>query len=115
MAAKETFTPDTFDPAEYYKYCFGQWARQANENPETVLLALRAPWIEKYLSESHFNPPGKIIRKGKDAWFELKIVIKPDFVNWVMSLTPNLIPVKPESLHKEVLDRLQRALAESQA
>ena len=114
MATKESFTPDAFDPAEYYKYCFGQWARQANENPETVLLALHAPWLEKYLSESHFHPPGKIIRKGKDACFELKIVIKPDFVNWVMSLTPNLTPVKPESLRKEVLDRLRRALAKSQ-
>ncbi|MEO7424683.1 MAG: WYL domain-containing protein [Fibrobacteria bacterium] len=109
IATQERFTRDAFDPAEYYKYTFGQWARQLDESPETVLLALRAPWLEKYLSESHFHPPGKILKKGKDTHFEVKIVVKPDFVNWVLSLAPDLIPLKPESLRKEVLQRLQKA------
>ncbi|MDB5103310.1 MAG: hypothetical protein JWP91_999 [Fibrobacteres bacterium] len=110
IATRDVFTRDPFDPAEYYKFTFGQWARQLNENPETVVLSVRAPWLEKYLSESHFNPPGRILKKGKDVQFEVKMVVKPDFVNWVMSLAPDLIPEKPESLRKEVADRLGRAL-----
>lgn len=110
IATRDPFIRDPFDPAEYYKYTFGQWARQTDENPDTVLLSLRAPWLEKYLSESHFNPPGRILRKGKEVHFEVKIVVKPDFVNWVLSLAPDLIPVKPEGLRKEVSDRLKLAV-----
>lgn len=111
IATPQSFVPDPFDPADYYKYTFGQWARQLNENPETVLLSLRAPWLEKFLSESHFNPPGKIVRKGKDVLFELKMVVKPDFVNWVLSLAPDLVPLKPESLRKDVAQRLRKAVS----
>ncbi len=110
IATQERFTRDAFDPAEYYKFTFGQWARQIDEAPETVLLAVRAPWLEKYLSESHFHPPGKMIKKGKEIAFELKMMVKPDFVNWVMSLAPDLIPLKPESLRVEVSQRLKRGL-----
>ncbi|MDB5046948.1 MAG: hypothetical protein JWO30_19 [Fibrobacteres bacterium] len=109
IATRDAFTRDAFDPAEYYKYTFGQWPRQLDENPETVLLNLRAPWLEKYLSESHFHPPGRILKKGKDVHFEVKMVVKPDFVNWVMSLAPDMIPVKPEGLRKEVTRRLKAA------
>jgi hypothetical protein len=71
---------------------------------------VRAAWLEKFLSESHFNPSGRILKKGKDVQFEVKMVIKTDFVNWVLSLAPDLIPVKPESLRREVADRLKRGL-----
>ena len=110
IATQERFARDAFDPAEYYKYTFGQWARQLDETPENVVLSLRAPWLEKYLSESHFNPPGRLIKKGKEAVFEIKMVIKPDFVNWVLSLAPDLLPLKPESLREQVEDRLKRGL-----
>ena len=110
IATREAFTRDAFDPSEYYKYTFGQWARQLDEVPETVLLSLRAPWLEKFLSESHFNPPGRILKKGKEVHFEVKIVVKTDFVNWVLSLAPDMIPLKPESLRREVEERLRRGL-----
>ncbi len=111
ISTKESFERKAFSPAEYYKYCFGQWARQAEEIPETILLALKAPWLEKFLSESHFDPPGKIKRVGKEVQFELKLVIKPDFINWILSLTPDLIPIKPESLRRDVQERLLKGLA----
>lgn len=110
IGTRDVFVRDAFDPADYYKYCFGQWPRQLNEDPETVLLSLRAPWLEKYLSESHFNPPGRILRRGKEMLFEVKIVIKPDFVNWVLSLSPDLVPVKPEGLRKTAQERLRQGL-----
>jgi predicted DNA-binding transcriptional regulator YafY len=110
IATRDAFTRDPFDPAEYYKYTFGQWARQLDENPETVLLSVRAPWLEKYLSESHFHPAGRILKKGKDTQFEVKLVIKTDFVNWVLSLAPDLLPLKPEGLRVEVVRRLKAAV-----
>ncbi len=110
IATQQGFKREAFDPAEFYKYCFGQWARQLNENPVTVVLVLRAGWLEKFLSESHFHPPGKIVRQGKDVCFEVKIVIKPDFVNWILSLVPDLIPLKPESLRQEVAARLKEGM-----
>jgi predicted DNA-binding transcriptional regulator YafY len=113
IATRDTFEPDAFNPAEYYKYTFGQWHRQLNEEPETVQLALRAPWLEKYLSESRFNPPGRIVKRSGETCFELKIVIKPDFVNWILSLAPDLAPLKPDSLRKEVTERLRKALEAS--
>ena len=47
---------------------------------------------------------------GKDVHFEVKMVVKTDFVNWVLSLAPDLVPLKPDSLRREVADRLQRGL-----
>jgi predicted DNA-binding transcriptional regulator YafY len=110
LATPDTFKPDAFNAAEFYKYTFGQWTRQPDEAPETVQLALRAPWLEKFLAESHFNPPGKILRKGDETIFELKMAIKPDFINWIMSLLPDLLPLSPSSLSKEVTGRLTRAI-----
>ncbi len=112
IASPENFKRESFDAADYYKFCFGQWARQKDEIPETVLFEVKAKWLEKYLSESHFNPPGKWVEKGKDTFYELKLVIKPDFVNWVLSLMPDLVPVKPESLREEVTERLRRSLSQ---
>lgn len=109
VATQETFGRAAFDPAEFYKYTFGQWARQPGEAPETVVLALKAKWLEKYLSESHFNPPGRVYSKGNDTFFEVKLAVKPDFVNWVLSLAPDLVPLKPEGLRKEVTERLRKA------
>jgi predicted DNA-binding transcriptional regulator YafY len=111
VATQEAFVRAAFDPAEFYKYTFGQWTRQPNEAPETVVLALRAKWLEKYLSESHFNPPGRVFTKGNESFFEVKLVVKPDFVNWVLSLAPDLVPLKPEGLRKEVTERLRKAAA----
>jgi hypothetical protein len=50
------------------------------------------------------------VKRPRETCFELKVVIKPDFVNWVLSLAPDLVPLKPESLRKEVTDRLRKAL-----
>lgn len=108
QATQETFARSAFDPADFYKYTFGQWARQPDEKPETVLLEVRAKWLRKYLAESHFNPPGRFLG-ADEGRFEVKLVVKPDFVNWVLSLAPDLLPLKPESLRKEVAERIRKA------
>lgn len=109
QATQETFVRSAFNAAEHYKYTFGQWARQPDEKPETVVLAVRAKWLKKYLQESHFNPPGRFLGVDEGQW-EVKLVIKPDFENWVLSLAPDMLPVKPESLRKNVAERLKKAV-----
>ncbi len=110
-------TPQTFarDPSfhirDYYKYCFGQWPRQPGEEPETVSLRLRSAWLEKYLSESRFNPPGKIVKRGGETYFEVKVLLKPDFINWILSLMPDLIPESPAALRRQVGIRLKESEA----
>lgn len=110
IATREVFKADPFDPADFYRYTFGQWHRQPGEEPETVVFAVKAPWLEKYLSESRFNPPGRMVRKAGETQFELKVVIKTDFVNWVLSLSPDLVPLKPDSLRAAVQERLRKGL-----
>lgn len=110
LAGRRSFERQGFDPAEFYRYCFGPWARQKGEKPETVRLRIRAPWLKKFLSESHFNPPGKWVERGADPCFELQVMVKPDFVNWVLSLAPDLLPLEPPSLKRMVEERLEGAL-----
>ncbi len=109
IATPATFTRDpAFQIREYYKYCFGQWPRQPGEEPENVSLWVREGWLEKYLSESHFNPPGKIVKRAGRTYFELKVLLKPDFINWILSLAPDLIPVAPKSLREQVRERITK-------
>ncbi|MFC1585884.1 helix-turn-helix transcriptional regulator [Fibrobacterota bacterium] len=100
------FVPSRFNIEEYYKYCFGQFPRQAGERPSFVQLRIREPWLEGYLREAHFNPPGKLISRKGNVYFEIQMVIKPDFVNWVMSLYPYMVPVRPKVLVNKVSERI---------
>ncbi len=109
VATQETFARAAFNSAEFYKYTFGQWARQPEEKPESVVLSVRAKWLRKYLKESHFNPDGRFL-DAEETLYEIKLVVKPDLVNWVLSLAPDLVPVKPESLKNEVAGRVAKAL-----
>ncbi len=99
----ESFTPSPFNIKEYYKYCFGKFPRQINERPSKVVLEVREAWLKKYLLESHFNPTGTFISRNQ---FAIDIVIKPDFVNWVLSFMPALLPIAPKSLVAEVKKRV---------
>ncbi|MBF0433440.1 MAG: WYL domain-containing protein [Fibrobacteria bacterium] len=110
VSTSEPFLPAKFNIENYYKYCFGQFPRQSYERPEMVVLQIREKWLQKYLKESHFNPPGKIIHLKKNVFFELEMVIKPDFVNWVISLFPFMIPRKPISLVKTIKTRISKSL-----
>ncbi len=106
LSTSESFIPAGFEIEEYYKYCFGQFPRQIQERPSLVVLQVYEKWLQKFLAESHFSPPGKILRKGGAVFFELQIVIKPDFINWVLSLTPFMLPVRPKTLVEMVRERM---------
>ena len=71
---------------------------------------IREKWLRKFLEESHFNPPGRIIKEYDDVLYELQIVIKPDFINWVLSMIPYMVPVKPKQLVEQVRERLREGL-----
>lgn len=105
----ERFERALFDPEDYYRHCFGQFPRRQGERPESVRLKVLAPWLEKLLAEAHFDPPGALVRREGAVFFEIQMVIKPDFINWVLSLLPELVPVRPVSLVAEVRRRVEQA------
>jgi predicted DNA-binding transcriptional regulator YafY len=109
VTTSSSFVPARFQIEEYYKYCFGQFPRQVNEKPSQVVLKVNEKWLQKFLEESHFNPPGKIVRRGGHVFFELQVMIKPDFINWVLSLVPHMLPVRPRALVKAVEERIAGA------
>ncbi len=110
QATSRHFKPVPFNMGTFYKYCFGQFARQPRESSEIVLLRIESPWLRKYLAESHFNPPGRLFKQDSDVFFELEVVIKPDFENWVLSHIPDLVPIKPLSLVKTIQQKMERGL-----
>ncbi len=105
----ETFVPKNFRPEDYYKFCFGQFPRQAHERPEKIQLLIKSGWVKSILEESHFNPPGKFITGKKGEIFEFLAIVKPDLLNWVFSLLPHALPLGPLSLCVEVKNRLKQA------
>jgi predicted DNA-binding transcriptional regulator YafY len=71
ISTSDFFIPSRFKVEEYYKYCFGQFPRQMQERPSSVLLQVREKWLRKFLNESHFNPPGRIVHKDGSDFIEL--------------------------------------------
>lgn len=106
LSLGETFIPTAFDPSALYRYCFGQWSRQERQEPENVTLWLRSAWLRGYLESTRFDPPAKITQQEGRLLFKVRILIHPDFVNWVMSLAPDALPLEPAHLREEVRKRL---------
>jgi predicted DNA-binding transcriptional regulator YafY len=106
LSLGESFAPPAFDPAALYRFCFGQWSRQEGQEPENVTLWLRSPWLKGHLEAGRFDPPAKITHQEGKTLFKLRVLIHPDFTNWVMSLVPDAIPLEPKRLRDEVQRRL---------
>jgi predicted DNA-binding transcriptional regulator YafY len=108
LSLGEGFAPPEFDPAALYRYCFGQWSRQDRQEPENVTLWLRSPWLRGHLEATRFDPPAKLTQQDGKWLFKVRVLIHPDFVNWVMSLVPDAIPMEPAKLRDEVKTRLSQ-------
>jgi predicted DNA-binding transcriptional regulator YafY len=109
LSLGESFTPPAFDPASLYKFCFGQWSRQENQKAEDVTLWIRAPWLKGHLETARFDPPARISQQEGRVLFKIKVVLHPDFINWVMSLMPDAVPIEPGPLRDEVARRLEES------
>ncbi len=103
------FAPPAFDPAALYRFSFGQWPRQEGQQPENVTLWLRAPWLKGHLEAGRFDPPAKFVHQDGKWLFKWRVVQHPDFINWVLSLLPDAIPLEPKTLRSEVARRIQAA------
>lgn len=107
LSSGESFAPSSFDPGALYRFCFGQWSRQEQQQPENVILWLRAPWLKGHLEAGRFDPPARIVQQEGKWFFKLRVLLHPDFINWVMSLVPDAIPLEPSGLREEVARRLR--------
>jgi predicted DNA-binding transcriptional regulator YafY len=107
LSLGEAFQPPSFDPTALYRYCFGQWSKQEGQQPENVTLWIRAPWLKGHLEAGRFDPPAKFVSQDGKWLFKWRVVQHPDFINWVMSLLPDALPLEPKSLKEEVHRRMQ--------
>lgn len=112
----ESVPPMAFDPSIHYKYAFGKYA--SNEKPLDVSLQIEAKdkWLQTQFEKSNFHPKAVLrVDKNKTMTVDLKVRKTPDFITWLLGVSPNVKIVKPESLKLEVIQKLKEALASMQA
>jgi len=114
ISQSDSFIPPPFDALSLYRYSFGQWIRRSGQNPENVVLEIREEWLKGHLQATRFEPVGKISMQDGKTVFKLKVILHPDFENWVMSLIPAAIPLEPAHLVKAIATRLNQGLKNTQ-
>ena len=104
------FQKEPFDINEYYRYCFGQWSKQPHEKPTEIKFRIYKSWLKRFLQETHFDPPIRILETENGTEAHLELVVKPDLENWLLSLMPDLIPIAPEDLVNRLKKRLHHSI-----
>jgi predicted DNA-binding transcriptional regulator YafY len=110
--------PLTFNPIEYFKYCFGI-IRNNISNPnlthEKVTIKLEPNnWILPYVMKYplHFTQEVKEVNEEtKEAIIELDIEINDELVSLILKYTEYMTVVSPERLRIKVIERLQKSLS----
>ncbi len=111
-ATTQSFSRTAYNPQEVYRYCIGQWAKNPDDRVEIIVLEMKKnSWVQRHLTEAHFNPPAKLYEKAGRSFCELQLVVKPDLLNWIQSLMPELWPISPISIRQELHRRLNAGLS----
>jgi len=104
-----------FDARIHYKYAFAKYT-DSKINPEEVSLLVKPKWLQTQFERSHFFPEAtRRMDKDGNMVVDIKLRITPDFITWLMGVSTDLRILKPESLKKQVRDKLKQALAEMDA
>ena len=112
----ESVPPLHFDPAVHYQYTFGKYT--SSEKPQDITLQIGpgSMWLQTQFEKSSFRPLANIrTDKNKNMTVDLKVRVTPDFMTWLVGVSPEVKIVKPESLRLEVIKKLKEALASMQA
>lgn len=107
---------EPFSVAEHYRYAFGKWI--STDEPETVSLLIKptSGWLKTQFEKSRFSPKAEILEdEDKNTIVNLKLRISPDFKTWLMGVLPDVKILKPESLRKEMIERLKKTLKDMKA
>ena len=99
-----------FDPAEEFKYTFGI-INGTGEKPEKIVLSF-TPTEGRYVKSLPLHHSQKEILKNKtERRFEYELVPTYDFKMEILSYGDTVKVLEPESLRKDIVAQLKKALA----
>lgn len=101
-------SPGNFDIQQYFKYCFGIMAPNAEE-PSEVVLAF-SEFQGKYIKSLPLHHTQSIIEDDKELVVKLKVFITEDFIMELLSYGDQLRVIKPKSLADEIKEMHRAAL-----
>ena len=102
---------DTYNVENHFKYCFGIITHDdLTDEPEEIILSLK-PFQGKYIKSLPLHSTQKVlIDNDKELRISLMLHITFDFVMELISLAENLTVIQPESLKKEIKNKLTKTL-----
>ncbi len=104
------------DARSHYKYAFGKWSSKDPIEDVSLEIKAESKWLQTQFEKSHFNPEiAKRYDKNKNLIVDMKLRISPDFITWLIGVTPDLRILKPQSLKDRVRETLKKALEELDA
>ncbi len=99
-----------FDPAREFKYIFGI-INGTGENPEKIVLSF-TPKEGRYVKSLPLHHSQREILKNKnERRYEYELVPTYDFKMEILSYADTVKVLEPESLRKDIVNQLQKALA----
>lgn len=102
---------DTYNVENHFKYCFGIITPDdLTDEPEEIILSFK-PFQGKYIKSLPLHSTQKVlIDNDKELRISLTLHITFDFVMELISLAENLTVIQPESLKKEIKNKLTKTL-----
>jgi predicted DNA-binding transcriptional regulator YafY len=102
---------DTYNVENHFKYCFGIITPDdLTDEPEEIILSFK-PFQGKYIKSLPLHSTQKVlIDNDKELRISLTLHITFDFVMELISLAENLTVIQPESLKREIKNKLTKTL-----
>ena len=111
ISSRHFKSDDTYNVENHFKYCFGIITPDdLTDKPEEIILSLK-PFQGKYIKSLPLHSTQKVlVDNDKELRISLTLHITFDFVMELISLAENLTVIQPESLMKEIKNKLTKTL-----
>jgi len=111
ISSRHFKSDDTYNVENHFKYCFGIITPDdLTDKPEEIILSLK-PFQGKYIKSLPLHSTQKVlVDNDKELRISLTLHITFDFVMELISLAENLTVIQPESLKKEIKNKLTKTL-----
>lgn len=107
---KSFYIRKDFNPAEFFKYCFG--ITSADEEPQEVILSF-TPLQGKYIKTQMLHHTQQIISDNeKELKIALRILITWEFVQYILSQGKTVKVIKPRKLAAKIKTLLKEAISQ---
>ena len=106
---EEYFIEKDFSASTYFRDTYG--INHLNKEPEQILLKIERPQSKYFLSRP-LHPSLRLLRSEEDVdVLELILVPNQDLINELMSWTPHVVVLQPESLRDEMIARAEKMIS----